>query len=380
MVVVNDRHGFLNLNYTVVYFLFNEDEMDLYAQKVRKLNRIRSITRGIFRFEPVQRGANPYDMTQEIRRALDLHNVIIRLADNIHRAKCYGLDYIDLSVDDCDFKNEVNSFILSVCETNWIHLDSVGSYTSPSARELTSDYKRCGFIGEVFRQILYKGSHNPELTIDFNQQMESMRIADREESLRIIQTAVGNSKYDYIAASDRWRSCFEQRILKIKVYRKLNAKNPSFDFIFGNDVIEVKFATYAQSLTYAATLYAIMKGEHFSPQPFNKIYDEKIRANFKQWLEPIYYSLGYNPIERPFEQCFDAMCGGVTKKSQLSQIKSKITEILEDKFISQNHSKDLKLCRLELVVENPESKYYFVDVRPDKIIWELSDPYPQINE
>ena len=88
--------------------MLTAEEMAEYKDKLKTLNSFRKLTRGIFRFEIVEKGDTPYEMLpKDMTRTVTNCNVLVRLINSIHSIYCYGLDTIDLKLDEQELRAEL---------------------------------------------------------------------------------------------------------------------------------------------------------------------------------------------------------------------------------------------------------------------------------
>ena len=145
MIIIDDERRILNLNHMAIYLMLTAEEMAMYGDKLKRLNNYRRVTRGIFRFEIVEKGSMPYEqlpkeMTRGAARAC---NLLVRLVNSIHKIYCYGLDFVDMSLDSDSIHNELNLIVDEICRKNIFQLDILEYRNTGTAMSALQMYRNC---------------------------------------------------------------------------------------------------------------------------------------------------------------------------------------------------------------------------------------------
>ena len=115
MVKIFDDQNCLELNLLAIYLMLTSEEMALYGDKLKDLNRFSTLTKGIFHFYIIEKGETPYNkLPKEMIRNMRHYNVMARLVDSIHVIYCYGLDEIDLEEDKSSIIKQLQVFVEQV--------------------------------------------------------------------------------------------------------------------------------------------------------------------------------------------------------------------------------------------------------------------------
>lgn len=151
MIKINDERRLLNISHTVIYLMLTSEENTTYGERLRKLNSYASLTRGLFRFETVEKGNAPYEqLPAEMVRATRECNVFVRLINSIHGQCCYGFDCIDLTADMAEVVTQLKGFVEDLCKEDIEQLEMLeprGTIMSERAKEY---YKAHGLFRKVF--------------------------------------------------------------------------------------------------------------------------------------------------------------------------------------------------------------------------------------
>ena len=305
MITIKDRQRLLNLNYMAIYLMLTSDEIAQYGDKLKNLNRHTTLTRGLFHFDVVERGDNPYDeLPKEITHATEGFNVMVRLINDIHEMYGYGLEKIDLGLEMSVLVKELNKFVDAVCEENIDRLDVLGNRNTGTSMAAMKKYRESNIVKEVFTRAL-KG-----------------KIENREESQELVQTAyptpdmatsldlakgATDDKYALSIERDRCEreEPSEKPDISIKVtYVKTGKvrkdgsrlKKLGMEFTINGDTVPVYLGSNDQKFLYFATLLAKMEGEtlkrsDFSPLAPNDTVGKKRRERMEKWLHDRFCAL-----------------------------------------------------------------------------------------
>ena len=343
MITIKDRQRLLNLNYMAIYLMLTSDEIVQYGDKLKNLNRHTTLTRGLFHFDVVERGDNPYDkLPKEITHATEGFNVMVRLINDIHEMYGYGLEKIDLGLEMSALVKELNKYVDAVCEENIDRLDVLGNRNTGTSMAAMKKYRESNIVKEVFTRAL-KG-----------------KIENREESQELVQTAyptpdmatsldlakgATDDKYALSIEKDRCEreEPSEKPDISIKVtYVKTGKvrkdgsrlKKLGMEFTINGDTVPVYLGSTDQQILYFATLLAKMEGETFKRSDFsvlapNDTVSKKGRERMAKWLHDRFCALivtrNFNEWYKGVKENphpFDVAIGG---------IKAKLWEILSPK-------------------------------------------------
>ena len=305
MITIKDRQRLLNLNYMAIYLMLTSDEIAQYGDKLKNLNRHTTLTRGLFHFDVVERGDNPYDeLPKEITHATEGFNVMVRLINDIHEMYGYGLEKIDLGLDMGVLVKELNKFVDAVCEENIDRLDVLSNrYTSTSITAMKK-YRENNIVKEVFTKALKGGIDNREESQELVQ--TAYPTPDMATSLDLAKGAT-NDKYALSIERDRCEreEPSEKPDISIKVtYVKTGKahkdgsiqKKLGLEFTINGDTVPVYFGPADQKFLYLAILLAKMEGEtlkrsDFSPLDPNDSVGKKRRVQMEKWLQDRFCAL-----------------------------------------------------------------------------------------
>ena len=76
MDIIEDKQQLLNLHHYEIYFIYSENDADLYKQIIKKMNSLPSIKRGIFHFNAIKRGEQSFEKLPDLlQKQLEQKNV-----------------------------------------------------------------------------------------------------------------------------------------------------------------------------------------------------------------------------------------------------------------------------------------------------------------
>ncbi len=123
MFIIKDEERLLNIHPLIVYFVLTEEEILLYGEELKKLNRDTKFTRGIFKFRivPKQRKYKDPSPTNPVYM-LRNYNVVIRLMDKDSDNYYYTAQQYRLSEGLKEVYKYLPGLITAVCDQNAWHL------------------------------------------------------------------------------------------------------------------------------------------------------------------------------------------------------------------------------------------------------------------
>lgn len=156
MITIKDENRLLNLNHTVIYLLVTPEENGLYGDKLKSLNRYATLTKGLFRFDTVEKGDTPYEkLPEDLVNATKKYNVMVRLINSIHGSYCYGLEEVDITADVNDIVEKLKEFVEKVCKQNIDNLEILSPRVTSPSRKAMAYYKAHHLFADVFNCALH---------------------------------------------------------------------------------------------------------------------------------------------------------------------------------------------------------------------------------
>lgn len=361
MIIIDDDKRILNLNHMAIYLMLTAEEMAEYKDKLKTLNSFHKLTRGIFRFEIVEKGDTPYEMLpKEMTRTVTNCNVLVRLINSIHSIYCYGLDTIDLKLDEQELRAELSSIVDDVCKKNIKQMDILCERQTGTAMQAVREYRAINIVKDTFECAL-EGIIPKEGTIE---QIETYgRTADMKESLELVKGTTSDIYKDKIERERAGREVpgthptisitvsdvtFEDK----KGRRK---KGKGFVFKINDDVISVPFNKIDQTMLYSSVLIASVYGIKLKRYDFTK-YSSKEK---KIWLKKVFSALCFD--ER-FEDWFEKINRN-GPAARINDAKSKVNKALWD-ILSNEHKDAYYYCLLVTKNDHTDKSEYVI--RTDK--------------
>lgn len=309
MVKIFDEQNCLNLNHLAIYLMLTLDEMTLYGDKLKDLNRHPTLTKGIFHFYIIEKGENPYDkLPKEMIRNMRHFNVMARLVDSIHDIFCYGLDEIELEGDKPSILEQLKGFVEQVCKEDINHLDILYNRPTYSSLSRIKYLRGNNIVKELFEAALkgekpYKAEGKELLIGDSFSK-------DIETSLLLAISTVGRKegimdpeieRALYLKIEPKNHPCIkitvkmvkdenEQEdgdVKKVKTMKKRGKDGPNekigVELNIDGIIIPVSFVSTDQTFLYIINLMAIMEGRYLERSRFLPLEKEE-----KQLKESVY--------------------------------------------------------------------------------------------
>lgn len=226
MDIIEDKQQLLNLHHYEIYFIYSENDADLYKQIIKKMNSLPSIKRGIFHFNAIKRGEQSFEKLPDLlQKQLEQKNVLIRLIDSAHGNYSYGMELIDFNNDAETIYKDVEDFINQVCRQNINHLERLKSRTTAISRSRIQGYIDDGIVTEIFskalnkeQQVVFKGD------IDAKTVEDESKSASRKESFKFAEGMADNDKASELTRDIDGRT---EPIHKVKLSVTFNHKVPT---------------------------------------------------------------------------------------------------------------------------------------------------------
>lgn len=369
MVKIFDEQKCLNLNHLAIYLMLTSDEMALYGDKLKDLNRYSTLTKGIFRFYIIEKGETPYDkLPKEMIRNMRHYNVMARLVDSIHDIYCYGLDEIDLEGDKSSILEQLKVFVEQVCKENIDHLDILYHRLSHSSRIKMRYYFDEDIVKELFEAAL-KGENagNNVCKSVFQGNLISL---DMKSSLEIAKSAADSKKEQMELKIEKDRcernapdytpkiSMTVKNIVKTKDNNQKGrqTKKPGVELNIDGNVVPVVFDSTDQTFLYIIILMARKEGViirrsdflHIEENPNDNIKELLLRKSMNIWIKKRFLALG---LKRDYDDWCRTIKNDIHRMDDAaSKIKRKLWEIL-----GSNYKNAYFYC----VIHN---KYKFYDI------------------
>lgn len=368
MIIINDDRKLLNLNQTVIYLMVSAEENNAYAEKLKSLNRYTTLTKGLFRFDIVEKGKSPYEqLPQELVHATRQCNVFVRLINSIHGRHSYGLAHVDLAADIKDLVEELKTFVHDVCQEDINHLDILSSRNSSISAEAMAYYKTNQLFSEIFETALHLDTENAE---EARKSLENVTdSSDVTTSHELMQGAVNSKLSSMIervrmeqeepSVSPKISVAFKRNVLTGRLTPKGRAKTGlGIEItINGESPIPVHFEKGNHlTVLYFLLLMAIQEGRHLRGLDF----DESNHSKNFEWIRRKYDLLLLG-------RDFDTFMNAVNTPSRLhlivdakSKVNSQLWEVLGEQYKEAYHylyirttksRYELKLAREQVFID-----------------------------
>jgi hypothetical protein len=260
MLVLNTGDVRLDMDLFHIVFLLNEDDRYRYIAEIDRLNNEKMFTLGLYeyRIETIRGRANEKIPLESLRDAIESHNIVIRLMDDVEGNHYYVFDTIDPSLSLPDWRRSMHSFIIEVSKINCRIIEGCIA----AEREL----KKEGY---------------------------EKSISDYQECIDSLNTRVANAVEEY--QNYVKQNAPQIRICKIETthYRKVSQRYGILVTI-GDKSIPVFFKNIDQKMLYIAALLRYKSGQPlFLHELFNNSRCAQNRTSeqkraFKQWIKSLY--------------------------------------------------------------------------------------------
>ena len=294
MIIIDDDKRILNLNHMAIYLMLTAEEMAGYKDKLKTLNSFRKLTRGIFRFEIVEKGDTPYEMLpKDMTRTVTNCNVLVRLINSIHSIYCYGLDSIDLKLDEQELRAELNSIVDDVCKKNIKQMEILCERHTSTAMQAVREYRAINIVKDTFERAL-EGEIIPKEECPTDQVQKIANTSDIKESRELMQEAFTDPVSEKIERERCEReapstipsiSITIKNVPTGKFYTETNRAIKKFgvELVINGDVVNVPITKIDQKMLYTAIVKAKMDGKILKRKDFT--YDDRNTSRDKKWRE-----------------------------------------------------------------------------------------------
>jgi hypothetical protein len=364
MITISDEKRLLNLDYFTIYLLLTPEQIQMYGDKLKNVNKHTRITRGLFHVEIIQKGEYAYkELPEDMLRYINDHNfnVLARLVNEIHGNYCYGMESVDVGNPSIFFMLE--QFSRNLSYANIKNLDILMNRNTNSGREAMRIYNESNIAMELFQDafVCNIGKFKRWTKDEVPNLFES---ADTKTSSELVEEAVGNSKPNTIKREPRERELPDAppeqltiTIKRIRVKQKRNTKIAfGFEINVDGDIIPVYFGATDRTFHYAATL--MRQKEGLSPLTrTNYMYLADTQNNeIKNWLRSLFKTLNLNTN-------FDKWCEIISDSEahRLDNATSVIKRILWE-ALSPKHENAFYYCLLR----NDDGRYK-INIRKENI-------------
>lgn len=370
MIKIEDERRLLNLDHTVIFLMLSPEENLQYGEKLRTLNRYATLTRGLFRFDIVERGESPYEqLSDSLKRATRDCNVMIRLINSISGIYCYGLEYVDLRADIKTLVSELKVFVEDVCCTDMRQLEILAPRTTTMSVKAKAYYKAHWLFEDVFnsalklttddlakaRQAIEQASlsNNAKTSHDMMAGAVNSKLADRLEKERCEMEAPDEQPEIFIGIKLDVDTGKRTRGGKVKTGLGIEVT------INGETPIPIYFGARHVTFLYLALLLGIKEDHHVRRRDF---VNGKDRPKTQEWLREKFRLFA-------FDTTFDVFIATANEHGPAALIndaKSKVNKalwaILSDQYKDAYHY----LC-INTVEQRANSSRYEVRLTPGQI-------------
>lgn len=355
MIIIDDERRILNLNHMAIYLMLTAEEMAMYGDKLKRLNNYRRVTRGIFRFEIVEKGSTPYEqlpkeMTRGAARAC---NLLVRLVNSIHKIYCYGLDFVDMSLDSDSIHNELNLIVDEICRKNIFQLDILEYRNTGTAMSALQMYRNCNIVKSVFERALDGDVISKNDFPDVRMQRVS-ETTDLARSRSIAEDAFAGPLSDKIERERCERelpdrrpnisinlknvptgSCYKSGKLKMSI---------GLELMIDGDIVNVPITKIDQKMLYTAVLVAALEGKRLKRSDFTT--DVALKSDF---LKRVFRGLS---LETTFTE-WVSMVNLHGESARINDAKSKMNKDIWNCLPRKHRNAYYYVC---LVTESPRTK------------------------
>jgi hypothetical protein len=286
-----------------VYFMLDEDDYESFGSVIRGFNRSAELTRHLYKFGVVKRGAAFYrGLPEDMVDALKQNNVIVRCINNIHSVGCYALANIDFTNDIDEVKRHLFNYISSVCELNIRQLDVLKERNTNTAVQAYKEYLDMDLVSKVFEAAWDRNLKRNQRQGNAAEILKNrFKTVDIETSHEVLQGAVDDQQSSKLMKEYRENHAPEYKpemtVRLTKVPATKNKKKWGFLFdITDNKGTSHQFPLYLgntdEAFLYAAVLFTRKtKNSCIHLNLFNSLENRALK--FK-WLRGLYSKFYFN--------------------------------------------------------------------------------------
>ena len=124
-----DKQRLLNIHPLTIYVYLSDEEKQAYGSEIKRLNRYKTVTRGVFKFKVLQSPGNfREDMPKDLVSMVKSNNIMVRLLNLAGDDFSYAFHRIDFFENALDVDSSLQEFITEVCKYNAQIFESTISY------------------------------------------------------------------------------------------------------------------------------------------------------------------------------------------------------------------------------------------------------------
>ena len=118
MQVTYDKDRLINTDRLVAHFLLDESEMSQYSDRIKHLNNLKTVTKGVYKFVAMERPMGYVEsLPVSLNKVLKEYNLFMRLVDDKDGSYVYAYTNVDLS-DDNQTLRSLKEFVADITREN----------------------------------------------------------------------------------------------------------------------------------------------------------------------------------------------------------------------------------------------------------------------
>jgi uncharacterized protein YdeI (YjbR/CyaY-like superfamily) len=273
MILINDEQQLLNLDCMAIYLMLTPEELTKYSEKLNSLTCNKSVTKGLFRLDAVEKGDTPCEkLPQRMKKVTSFCNVMVRLVNGIHGIYCYGFDYIDLDASQDEIVGDMKGIVDEICNEDINRLDVLENRSSNVSRKEMEVYRMKQFVRGVL-MVAQKGGDVEAAKAEaaHTSMQNATESVDSTDSLDIARGTIDNKRNRRLLMefNERKRPATKPEI-SVNLTRVTTGGKPrkdntektgwGFDIVINGDHLPVYFGSTDQSFFYAALFFANIEG------------------------------------------------------------------------------------------------------------------------
>lgn len=313
-----------------IYLMLTAEERMLYGDKLKRLNNYKSITRGIFHFEIVEKGDTPYEnLPAEMTRGVAQNcNVLVRLVNSIHDTFCYGLDYIDLTQEETLIRENLKEFVDDICRKDITQLEILCGRNTSTSISAMQKYRDNRIVADVFEKAL-EGKSIKKEDCPIQQLQVISATTNLTESHLLAKDAFTSPQSEKIERELCERKAPETRptiSMTIKNvpngYYKSGRQKTSFglELVINGDIVNIPITNTDWRIFYLAVVAAKLEGRRLKRRDFTNNGNNETR----EWLKHVFSLLS---LDRTFDDWFRAI-NASGPAARINDSKSKLNKHL----------------------------------------------------
>ncbi len=344
--------NYLNLERMVIYFLSSPDNKGL-NKMVLGLNQYQAFTASLYSYEVrfIDPSSEKYKkLPEDIRSALDEHNFVTRLADDLDGNIVYDFDDINISCNPISFYKEMWWYLQDVVYFEYHHLEDLLVQAhrpkNTAIRKRRNELRDMRFAVECV--------------------MRNTAIGDCDRDIWAIMRGDGEKSHNDINNKPNFRISIEKVPY---IDKRKNRENSRYGISvkIGDYSIPICFESTDQTMLYIAAIlrYKMNMPLYIHELRNNQLGNAQVREKSRRWLNKL-FSVIVSKEQKQFDRWITDTIRDAEKKGQaIYQAKSATARVIKQKL--QLCPNAIAYCTLNTERGKDKDSYYNFKCEPNDI-------------